>query len=200
MALKQRDDSKKYLRVKDGKIYIGKDLETPYDEIEGTVNKLQFKDEEYEGKPQRKLIMVMSDSEGSYQLNFNVESSTYSSLVGFLANVDLSKPITLHPRMEVVNRDGTDYSKRSMLVSQEGKFAKSYFTKDEAHGLPRWDVVVVGKKKVVDKEAYLDFLEQFVTKKLASQLTEAPEITKPAAVAAGDDEQEHEEFKAPWDN
>lgn len=209
MALKQRDEGKKYLRIKDGKIYLGKDLETPFDEIEGKITKLYFKDEEYEGSPQRKLIVVLDDEDGSYQLGVNVESSSYTSLVGFLANVDLNKPLTLHPRIENSNKDGKDITKRSILVSQDGKFAKSYFTKDDSHGLPRWEVVTVGRKKVVDKAAYLDFLEEFVIDTLVAKLdgesvvTNKPSLIKKVAVNEEDGKDEEEvavnDFKAPWD-
>lgn len=197
MALKQRDESKKYIRIKDGKLYVGKDLETPYDEIEGTITNLYYKNEEYEGTPQRKLIIVLNDNEGSYQLGVNVESSSYSSLIGFLPNIEITKPITLHPRAETITKDGKEVTRRSILVSQEGKFAKAYFTKDHPHGLPKWEVVQVGKKKVTDKTEYLEFLENFVQKNLISKIN----VEQPVA-ADVDDEDEVEDLddgKAPWE-
>lgn len=196
MALKQRDESKKYLRIKDGKLYVGKDLDTPYDEIEGTITNLYYKNEEYEGTPQRKLIVILSDDEGSYQLGINVESTSYSSLIGFLPNIDITKPITLHPRAETTTKDGKEVTRRSILVSQEGKFAKSYFTKDHPHGLPKWEVVQVGKKKVTDKTEYLEFLEKFVQKNLISKIS----TEQPVAADVDDDEVEgFDDGKAPWE-
>lgn len=196
MALKQRDDSLKYIRIKAGKIYVGKDLETPYDEIEGTIQKMYYKDEEYEGTPQRKLIMRLSDGKETYQLGINCESSSYSSLMGFLPNVDIAKTLTLHPRSETINREGNDITRNSILVSQEGKFAKSYFTKDDNHGMPRWEVVVVGKKKVTDKSAFLEFLENFVNKEIIPKLS--VENTPPVVVKEEEPTVEGTD-KLPWE-
>lgn len=198
MALKNRTDQKKYVRIKDGKLYIGKDLETPYDEIEGTVTNMYYKNEEYNGAPLRKLIVILSDDEDNYQLSINTESNSYSALVSFLRQVDLTKPVTLHPMEETVKKDGApDVQKKTILVSQEGKFAKSYFTKDNTHGLPRWEQVTVGKKKVTDKSAYHEFLEQFVTDELIPQLSGAP-ITKTVVNKPADEEAQVEEDAFPW--
>lgn len=179
MGLKNRDINKQYVRVKDGKFFLGKDLETPYEELEGKITALYYKDEEFEGSPLRKLIVVLQDGEDNYQLGLNVETPNYSTLVSFLKNVDVTRTLTLHPKMDSFKKDGIDVTRRSILVSQDGKFAKSYFTKDENHGLPKWEVVTVGKKKVTDKSAYLDYLEKFVTTDLISKIQ--PEDAKPSA-------------------
>lgn len=181
MALKQRDESMNYLKIKGGKFYVGKDLDTPYNELEGTIVGLRYKDEEYEGVPQRKFLITLQDNGEKYQLNMNVESSTYGAVVSFLANVDVSKKLTLHPKETVEAKDGKDVARRTMLVSQEGKFAKNYFNKEDRHGLPEWNIVMVGKKKVVDKSAYLEFLENFVAEKLIPNLSK--EVTAVEATA-----------------
>lgn len=195
MALKQRDESKKYLRIRNGKLYVGKDTETPFDEIEGQITSLYYKDEEYEGTPQRKLIIILSDGDETYQLSLNTESNNYSALVSFLPNVDITKTLTLHPKSDVSNRDGKEVTRNSILVSQNGKFAKSYFTKENTHGLPSWEIATVGKKKVTDKTAYLEFLEDFVTNKLANKLKNT--VVKQAVDV--DEEEPVEAEKLPWE-
>lgn len=201
MPLKQRSEQRKYVRIKDGKLYIGKDTETSYDELEGVVTNLYFKDEEYNGAPLRKLILIISDEDDNYQIGLNTESNSYTALISFLPNIDLSRPITLHPMEEVINKDGAEVKKRTILVSQDGKFAKSYFTKDNTHGLPRWESVTVGKKKITDKTLFLDFLENFVSKELVPRITEKVEtksvVNKPVAVLA--DDSDEEDTKLPWE-
>lgn len=192
MALKNRDQSKQYVRVKDGKFYLGKDLETPYEELEGTVTSMYYKDEEYEGSPLRKLIIIISDGEDNYQLSINVETSNYSSLISFLKNVDINRKITLHPKMDVKKDGDKETPRRSILVSQDGKFAKSYFTKDDSHGLPKWEVVTVGKKKVTDKSAYLEFLEKFVNENFINKLNRKE-------VIVNEEQLEEADSKLPWD-
>jgi hypothetical protein len=208
MALKQRSEQRKYVRIKNGKIFLGKDFDNPYDELEGTITSMYFKDEEYNGAPLRKLIVVLSDEEDNYQLSINTESNSYGALVSFLSNVDLARPVTLVPMEETITKDGSpDVQKRTILVSQDGKFAKGYFTKEEPHGLPRWDSVTVGKKKVLDKTAYLEFLEDYVVKTLVPRIKIDPTDVKSKVVSKPTSEQdevleevgEEEPTKMPWD-
>lgn len=205
MALKQRSEQKKYLRIRDGKLYVGKDTESPFDEIEGVITNFSYRDEEYNGAPLRKLNICISDDDDTYQLGLNVESNSYGSLIGFLHNADLTKPVTLVPMEETVTKEGSpDVKKRTILVSQEGKFLKNYFTKDSPNGLPRWESVTVGKKKVLDKSAYLDFLEESVNKTLIPQIADnsanfeqkVPVVHASANEADAEDETEE---KLPWE-
>lgn len=199
--LKNRQEGRKYLRIKDGKLYVGKDLETPYDEIEGTITNFFYKNEEYNGAQLRKLQIVLSDEEDNFQLSVNTESNSYSALVSFLANVDITRPVSLHPMEEVTTKDGTEVKKRTILVSQDGRFAKSYFTKEDTHGLPKWEVVTVGKKKVTDKSAYLEFLEEFVTTKLLPQVNSNVTKTKTAITTEAEevDEEIADDSLLPWE-
>lgn len=195
MALKNRDNSRQYVRLKDGKFFLGKDLETPYEELEGTITSLSYRDEEYEGAPLRKLIVVISDGDDNYQLGLNVETSNYSTFVSFLKNVDISKKLTIHPKMDLKKDGDKEITRRSLLVSQDGKFAKSYFTKDESHGLPKWEVVTVGKKKVTDKSAYLEFLENFVKENFIAKLQGKEVLVN----EDGDEDASDSDGKLPWD-
>ncbi len=197
MALGNRNANLNYVKLKDGKFFLGKDTETPYSELEGSVTKAYYRDEEFEGAPIRKFIMVLSDDSGDYQLSLNVESSSYGGLISFLKNVDVTKPLTLHPKMEISNKDGKEITKRTILVSQDGKFAKSYFTKDNPHGLPAWNVVKVGNKKVTDKTEYLEFLEAFVKNEIFVDRAETP--VKKEVTAKEDDVEESTDTSLPWD-
>jgi hypothetical protein len=168
MGLKNRDTNKKYLKLKEGKFYIGKDTETPYEELEGTIVGMRYKDEEYEGNPIRKLAIVINDGEDNYELGIDVERSNYTTLVSFLKNVDVTRKLTLHPKVEKV--EGKEFPKQSILVSQDGKYAKGYFTKTDNHGLPEWKSVKVGKKVIWDKTEYNAFLEEFVQENFISKI------------------------------
>lgn len=211
MALKNRDNNKQYLKVKDGKFFIGKDETQAYEELEGLVTNIRYKDEEYEGTPLRKFVMVISDGDDNYELGINVENSNYSTLISFLKAVDLTRTITLHPKVENTMRDGKEVARRSILVSQDGKFAKGYFTKDNTHGLPEWNIVKVGNKKVTDKSEYLAFLEKFVVENYIPQVAGSiatsksviqseDEVETVASVKAGESKAiVKEESVLPWD-
>lgn len=198
MGLNNRSANVKYVRLKDGKFYLSTDKENanPYSELEGTIVKAYYKNEEFEKTPIRKLILVVTDGEDNYQLSLNVESTSYNGLISFLANVDLSQPLTLHPKMETQVRDGKEVTKRTILVSQNGKFARSYFTKEDPKGLPAWKSVKVGNKVVTDKSEFLDFLENYATTKLFANLSGE---TTPKVAVAKEEAVAEEDTSLPWD-
>lgn len=213
MGLGNSKQNIKYLRLKEGKFYVGKDTETPYGELEGLITGMRYKDEEYEGDKKRKLILTIyaEDEDQTYQLGLNVETRNYSSLVSFLRNADLTKPLTLHPKYETSNKDGKDVKTFSILVSQNGQYCKGYFTKDNANGLPKWKTVKVGNKKITDKSDYLEYLEEFVTRNyipvvnkgikgtvLTSQGVGKSPVEEPVVVDSATDETEDVD-KLPWD-
>lgn len=205
MALKNADHNLKYIRVREGKFFIGKDKDTPFDELEGLITGLRYKDEEYDGSPQRKLIITLKDGDETFQIGLNTDSQNYSTFVSFLKNVDINEKITLHPKLEKgTNKDGKEFTKNSLLISQDGTFAKGYFVKDNMHGAPQWKQVKVGKKNVTDKSEYLAFLEDFVENnyiaklkgqgnKVVSNDDEDTEQSEPATTAA-------DKEKLPWED
>jgi hypothetical protein len=204
MGLRNREVNKKYLRIKDGKFYVGKE-EQAYDEMEGSIVSMRYKDEDYEGAPLRKLSIGIRDSDGDlYDLSINVESSNYSSLISFLKNVDINQPVTLHPKVEVGTREGKEFSRRSVLVSQNGVYAKSYFTKT-GHQTPAWNTVKVGNKKVTDKSEYLEFLEDFVTTNFINKLQASTQPTvnmaakQTAVTTTQDTDTDVFDEKLPWE-
>lgn len=190
----------KYIRLREGAFYIGKDKETPYLNLTGTITNMFYKDEEFEGSPVRKLIVRMINGEDTAQLSLNTDSQNYSTFVSFLKGVDINQPITLHPKVEAGEKDGKAFKKNSLLVSQDGTYAKGYFTKADMHGAPAWKTVKVGKKSVTDKSEYLAFLEDFVTENYIAALKggalkqEEKPKNKPAA------EQEAPVEKLPWED
>lgn len=202
MALKNRDASLIYLRIKDGKFHLGKDGET-YDELEGVITDIRFKDEEYEGQPQRKAYFQIEDDGERYALGLNVENAMFGSLVSFLANADVSKKLTLHPKETSFNKDGKDLKSRSLLVSQNGKFVKGYFTKDNPNGLPKWNIQQVGKKVVTDKSEYTEFLEKFLVDNIVPKLLKGQQESKPISKEAVEDTEPEvlvSTDKMPWED
>jgi len=198
MGLRNREQNIKYVRIKEGKFYLSKDAENSYEELEGKISNMYYKDEEYEGNPVRKLIIVLKDGEDTYQLGLNVQSANYNNLVSFLYNVNINKPVTLHPKHEKITKDGKEVTRQTILVSQNGVFAQGYFTRENKHGLPDWGKVKVGNKVVIDKSESLQFLENFVTENFINKLEHRWGDEKAAAVK-DNREADAEVEKFPWD-
>lgn len=148
-----------FVRIKDGKFYLGKDLETPYDELTGMLTDLSFRDDEFEGQKIRKLVVTLEDNGEKYIVSFPFDSSYSSSFVSFLKNADLNDEMTLVP----ISKTEGDKTSRSLLISQDGTFMKSYFTKDNTHGQPQFKKITKKSGKVEwDTDDFLEFREKIV--------------------------------------
>lgn len=197
----------KYVRVKDGKFFLNTDAETPYDELEGLITGIRFKDEEYNGQTLRKCIFTLTDTSDDtvYQVSFILDSSYLSTLIGFLRNADLAKPLTLCPKIQSYKKEnGTDGERRSILVKQNGAFLKGYYSKATGNELPQFEQVKISGKLVYDKTAFLEELERIVNEVFVPTLTTQPvvKMDKPKAepkVAVQTSTDEGEEVKLPWD-
>lgn len=167
MGLKNRDGGKtSYVKMKDGKFYLStdKELETPFEELYGTVTDTYLKDEVYNGVPNRKVYFVIEDGVERMIIGFNVEATMTCGLIGFLKNADLTQPLSLVPKFEVIKKDGQEFKKKSVLVTQNGKFLKSFFTKENPNGLPAMQRIERrGGKVEWVKDELLDFLENIIT-------------------------------------
>lgn len=182
MALKVKEKGVTYVDLKehtyaDGKRTYGFVLSserkspnpTIYEKIDGVITGIYYKDENYEGNEYRKCYITISDDEGSYRFGVNTSTKNYESIISFLANTNINEKLELVPVMNKVDKEGSDIMSKSILVSQNGKYMKSYFH-EHKKDVPQWTIVQVGKKKVVDKTEYLDYIEDFVNKSLIPKI------------------------------
>ncbi len=167
MGLKNREGGKTvYVKMKDGKFYLStdKELETPFEEMYGTITDVYLKDEVYNKIPNRKVYFVLEDGVERMIIGFNIEATMTCGLIGFLKNADLTQPLSFVPKFEVVKKDGQEYKRKSILVTQNGKFLKSLFTKENPNGLPAMQKIERrGGKVEWVKDEMLDFLENIIT-------------------------------------
>lgn len=211
MGLKENGNSNvQYVRLKDGKFYLSNDLTKSYDELEGLITTIKFRDDEWQGNKIRKCNFGLTDTETgiTYVVGLSVDSSYFSSLIGFLKNADLSKPLTFHPKVSGYKKeDGTDGERRGIMVSQDGTFLKSFYSKESGNKLPEFKKMVVNKKNVYDKTEFLDALESVVTNEFIPKLPKSeivtmkqPEAkTQPEVTATLDEPTTDGDEKMPWD-
>lgn len=181
MGLKNNDSKGiKYVKIKDGKFYLSSDKEnaTPFTELEGTLTRISFKDETFNDQKIRKANFSLTDAEEgtTYIVGMSVNSSYFSSLISFLKNADLSKPITLYPKMQV-DKENPKKSSRKIFVSQEGTYMKAYFTKEHPNGLPEFEKVKFKGQITYDTTKFIEFLEGVVIQELIPQLPKGNLVT-----------------------
>lgn len=175
----------KYVRIRDGKFFLGKDKESPYDELTGLITSITFRDDELEGTKIRKIVLDIEDDGETYIVSMPFDSGYASSLVNFLKNADLSKVLTLIPTSKIEN----DKPRNSMLIKQDGKFMKGYFTKDNPHGQPDFKKITKKSGKVEwDKEDFLEFRENVVINELQPQLGKTSKSTKVTEMVDAEEE------------
>lgn len=183
MGLKNRE-AVNYIKLKDGKFYASSDKEnkTPYDELEGQITGISFRNDTFEGQEVEKLQLTINDGVEDYVIGMSFNSSYAASLISFLKTVDLSRPLSLVPTFRK-EKDGKE--NRSILIRQNGKWATSYYTKAHPNGLPSFKKTKLNGKDVWDKTDYLDFLRYVVTTEIAPKLGQATVIgTQPATATA----------------
>ena len=206
MGLKNNESNVSYLKFKDGKFFSSRDKETGYNEIEGYIKNFTLADQEFKGETDRKLTVAIIDEEGdTYLLQMSLKTSYVTSLVSFLKNADLTEKLSLVG----TSKTGDDgVVRNSILVKQDGKFSKGFYTKDNPNGMPKMKEVIINKKKVWDKSDMLEFIENVIVTELTPKVSKRTfESTKkvvadtlanvkeplPDPVAAGADEDDDDE-------
>lgn len=125
-----------------------------YDSMDGQIIDITIKESEY-GK-----FWVISLKSGSdtYKLEMNYSGGYAMSFLKALPNADLSKPLTLTPRLNI---DG-DKKQSVLFVSQNGKALKHFWNKDNPGDLPPLDKIKVKGKDVYDDSRRLEFFENYI--------------------------------------
>lgn len=152
--------------------FVKGDEKEVYSSLEGYLKNLHYRTIKWKGSELKMLSIQVEDrNEGDvYQFDLGSETQLYESFAMFIKSVDVTKLLCFHPILNKETRDGQVYSRRALLLSQDGNFAKKYFTKDDSKGLPKWEVGKVGTKTIVDKTAYLNFLERMILTEVAPLL------------------------------
>jgi hypothetical protein len=129
-----------------------------FTDIEGTVQFMDVTDEEYEGKPYKKITLFIIDDEGAeYRLGFPLSSGYGNSFCCIAPNIRWNIPVNISGDIEMKN--GKKYSKIFIKQPNENNkwvALKWYYTKDNDAGkkLPQ------GEEKSDRNGNYLDFTKR----------------------------------------
>jgi hypothetical protein len=172
MGLNNTSNSVTYLSVQNGKIAkrvqevtaasksrtvesSGKVVhEELFDSITGTMTAIITR----EGNFGKELQITLTDDR-PYVLQLKLSSGPASSFLRALPNVELSKPVTLIPKIEIKG----EVKRTSVIIAQGGKGVKWAFTKDFPGDLPAMKQIKVKGKDVWDDSEQLEYFEKMIT-------------------------------------
>lgn len=176
-GLGKNDTAIRYVKLtKEGKFRLNKDeTNTDYDYLEGRLADLYLRDEEYQGKKNRKLyIAIQGDDDVKYVLGISFDSRLMSMFINQIKSADLRQPIKIEPSVsKEKNNEGEDVETKKLFVKQNGTSLKWFYKKDGEHQVPAMKKVKINKKDVWVKDEYLDFYEDLILNDLRPQLVGA---------------------------
>lgn len=136
---------------------VGKEVhEEFYDSLTGKIKAITTKETDY-GKF---WVIVVNDGESDYNLSTNYSGGYAVSFLKAIPNADLSKEVTLVPRLIV------DGEKRNsvLFINQDGRGLKHFWTKDNPGDLPQLEKIKIKGKETWDDSKRLEYLESYVQK------------------------------------
>lgn len=171
MGLNSTSNSVTYLSVQNGKVAKRVQEATPaskartvestgkivheelYDSITGKMAAISTREGNYGKELQISLI-----DDRPYVLQLKLSSGPASSFLRALPNVDLAKPVTLIPKIEMKG----DVKRTSVIIAQGDKGVKWAFTKDAPGDLPAMKQIKVKGKDVWDDSDQLAYFEKMI--------------------------------------
>tara|TARA_R110000868_G_scaffold408111_2_gene690323 strand:+ start:2064 stop:2654 length:591 start_codon:yes stop_codon:yes gene_type:complete len=133
------------------------------DGLSGRITEIKTKDHPDYGKF---WLITLTDGNWSGVVQIKYSSGYASAFLKMLPNVDLSKDVTIVPKMTI---DG-DKKKASLFIMQEGVPLKHFYTKDNNNGLPQMKKIKVKGKETWDDTEMMEFLEKMVFTEVVPQL------------------------------
>lgn len=137
------------------------------DALSGRITGISVKDHPEFGKFWMINLQDNSGWSGIVQMNY---SSGYASVfLKILPNIDLSKDVTIAPKMTIEG----DKKKTSLFIMQEGKPLKHFYTKDNPNELPQMRKIKVKGNEKWDDSDMMEFLEKMVFTEIVPKLSGA---------------------------
>jgi len=136
------------------------------DGLSGRITEIKTKDHPDYGKF---WLITLTDGDWSGVVQIKYSSGYASAFLKMLPNVDLSKDVTIVPKMTI---DG-DKKKASLFIMQEGVPLKHFYTKDNPNGLPQMKKIKVKGKETWDDTEMMEFLEKMVFTEVVPKLNGA---------------------------
>jgi hypothetical protein len=158
-----------WVKIKDGKLsYWNGEKELIFDEMQGIVSDIFFKDDEYQGRTFTLALFTLFCDAEKYILSINTDSSYFRSFCNYLRSADITKNVLIRPK--ITEDEGK--KKYSIFLQQEGKWLKAYYTKLHPGDFPQLVVHEIAGKKVYDNTLQIAFWKNWLTDTFGNKISE----------------------------
>ncbi len=159
MALGNNSGKLTFVNVKQGKLYIKpKDEEAQFfDFLEGTITKVDFSQESYNGQDYERANIVMVDGDDKYLLQLRTDSGYFRGFANSLRSGNPTDKIKVTPYYKEENGKPST----TCFVQQYGKILKHYFTRDNPGDYPQLEQVDFKGKTMWDGSKQIEYWKKW---------------------------------------
>lgn len=157
-----------WVRPSRGDFYFAtdKDRLNPFNTFRGTIEGINFKDDEFKGKKFRSVYVSFNTVQGKVVMSLRCDATYVQRFLGFLCNSNIEEEVEVSISEDKVG----DYISSAMFVSQGGVFLKSIFTLGSEYELPKWEEIEFRGEKLFDKSKAIERMEEIVKELVASKI------------------------------
>lgn len=139
MGLEKNQGKLIFVNIKEGKLYTKpKDGEIQFfDKLSGTITKVEFAEDEYQGNKYEKAKFLMVDGDDKFLFQVRTDSGYFRGLCNKLKTGDPAKPLKISASYKVEN----EKPQTTCFVEQNGKSLKHAFTKDNPGDFPQLEKI-----------------------------------------------------------
>lgn len=151
-----------YLNIKEGKLVTKKNgVLQSYDGVKGTITKIDFVKDEYEGKAYEKAAIHISNVGENYILQMHVDSGYFRNFCNALKSGKPKEEVYIQPSYK---KDEKGKTMAGCFVSQNGKYLKHAHTKDAPGDLPQLEKVTFKGETRYDNSKQIEYWKNWISK------------------------------------
>lgn len=178
-----------FVNIKEGRLYVKpKDSEIQFfDALSGTITKVEFADEEFNGSKFERAKFTIVDGDDKYLLQIRTDSGYFRGLCNSLRSGNPTEPLRISASYK---EDANGKPQTTCFVQQNGQTLKHTFTKLNQGDLPQLEQITFkgqsvwdGSKQVTYWKNWLKSInwkhEAIVPQTIKAEIPEPSAITEP---------------------
>lgn len=161
MGLNQNEGKLTFVNISNGRLYTKSKDQPPvyYTDIDGTITKVDFSKEEYQGKQFEVAKFTMVDKGDKFVLQMRVDSGYFRGFCNSLRTGDPTMPINISPSYK--EKDGKPQT--TCFVKQFGKVLKFAFTKDHMGDYPQLEQITFKGQTQWDGTKQIEYWKKWLS-------------------------------------